>query len=51
MSYRYYTSCVSAREEDISDMVDAEREVSYRTLAKNVPEEELRMVFTDYEWD
>lgn len=36
MSYRFETTCVSARGEDINAMTRAAKEVSYRTMLKHV---------------
>jgi hypothetical protein len=48
--YRYVTNCTSALAEDINDMTDQAREITYGTLVKHVGAEQLAEVFPNYNW-
>jgi len=50
-TYHYHTNCISARGNDISDMVDSSREIGYNTFIKNVDIEEIKEAFPQYDWD
>ena len=50
MKKSYYTSCVNAKADDIYDMLDHAKEITYRTLLKHVGAKELQTVFSDYDW-
>lgn len=50
MTLQYVTCCIYSTADAIRDMVDQERQVSYRTALKHIGRAELAFVFPDYEW-
>lgn len=49
MNFRYLTCCVNANGQDITEMVDVARKITYNTMRKYIPIDELKTIF-DYSW-
>jgi len=43
-NFRYETCCVNANGQDISDMVDSSKNITWETLLKHVNIEEIEMI-------
>lgn len=48
--YRYRTNCTMSTYEAITAMVDQAREITWSTLLRHVPIEEIRSIFNWYEY-
>jgi hypothetical protein len=46
----YVTCCINSTAGAIQDMIDLERQVTYRTALKRIGRAELARTFPDYDW-
>lgn len=47
---QYVTCCIHSTADAIRDMIDHERQISYKTALKRIGRNELAKVFPDYDW-
>jgi hypothetical protein len=50
MALAYVTCCIHSTAQAIQDMIDQEREITYRTALKRIGRAELAKVFPTYDW-
>ena len=49
--YKYIINCVNSTASAINNMVDDSIDITYETLIKHIPLEELRSLFSCYSWN
>lgn len=50
-TFHYLTNCVNSTAKAIQDMVDNETTVTWKTLIKHIPIQEIRSILPGYQWN